>query len=103
MVALLTDDAMLTMPPEPLQFEGRHAIGAFFVERSWWGANHVRLVPIRANGQPAFGYYLLDPHTGIRRARGLFVLTLSGDRITAITRFGDNALLPFFGLPRTIR
>jgi RNA polymerase sigma-70 factor (ECF subfamily) len=60
-------------------------------------------VPTRANGQPAFGYYLRDPVSPIAHANGLVVLTLEGDRISAITRFGDNGLFPLFGLPRTLR
>ena len=59
--------------------------------------------PTRANGQPAFGCYLIDPGTPIAHAHGLLVLTLAGDRISALTRFIDNALLPPFGLPRTLR
>ena len=61
------------------------------------------LVPTRANGQPAFGYYLHDVHAPVAHANGLVVLTLAGDKISAITRFGDNSLLPHFGLPRTLR
>jgi hypothetical protein len=60
-------------------------------------------VPTRANGQPASGYYLSDPHAGVAHAGGLFVLTLQGKAIRAITRFGDNGVLPYFGLPRTLR
>jgi RNA polymerase sigma-70 factor (ECF subfamily) len=60
------------------------------------------LVPTRANGQPAFGLYLAEPGTPIRHARGVLVLTLRGDRIAAITRFVDNAVLPAFGLPRSL-
>jgi hypothetical protein len=56
------------------------------------------LVPTRANGQPAFGTYLRAP-TGIRHGVGLYVLTLAGNRICAMTRF-DNSVLPWFGLPR---
>ena len=54
------------------------------------------LVPTRANSQPAFGAYLRAP-TGIRHGIGLYVLTLTGDRICAMTRF-DNSVLPWFGL-----
>jgi RNA polymerase sigma-70 factor (TIGR02960 family) len=102
MIALLTDDARMTMPPQPLECVGPAAVGAFFVERTWWGRNSIQLVPVRANGQPAFGYYLRDETAGVGRANGLFVLTLEGDKVSAITRFGDNGLLPLFGLPRTI-
>lgn len=58
------------------------------------------LVPTQANGQPAFGSYLRDP-TGIRHGTGLFVLTLTGDRICAMTRF-ENSVLPSFGLTRSL-
>jgi len=98
-VALLTDDAWLRMPPEPLEYQGHAAIARFYLTRSWWGLQAARLVPTRANGQPAFGYYLRDPASSIAHANGLIVLTLEGDQISAITRFGDNSLFPLFGLP----
>jgi len=102
-VALLTEDASMTMPPEPLEYCGHAAIAEFYLTRRWWGAQAARLVPTRANGQPAFGYYLRDPASGIAHANGLVVLTLEGDRISAITRFRDSSLFPLFGLPRTLR
>ncbi len=102
-VALLTDDAWLRMPPEPLEYRGHAAITQFFTSRSWWGAHAVRLVPTRANGQPAFGYYLQDPQTPILHGHALVVLTLEGGQVSASTRFGDRSLLPLFGLPRTRR
>ena len=63
----------------------------------------LRLVPTRANTQPAFGVYLPDPRSDIARAYSLFVLTLEGDRISAITWFGDSSVFPHFGLPRILR
>jgi RNA polymerase sigma-70 factor (TIGR02960 family) len=102
LVALLTEDAWLTMPPEPLEYQGHAAIAEFFQTRTWWGIRVARLVPTRANNQPAFGYYLTDPHAPIAHAHSLIVLTLEGEKICAITRFGDTSLLPHFGLPRTL-
>jgi RNA polymerase sigma-70 factor (ECF subfamily) len=102
LVALLTDDARLTMPPEPLEYEGRAAIARFYGALPWWGGRALRLVPTRANGQPAFGSYLREPGEAVAHAYGLVVLTLRDDGIRAITRFGDNALLPLFGLPRIL-
>jgi RNA polymerase sigma-70 factor (TIGR02960 family) len=103
-VALLTDDAVATMPPEPGEYEGRVAIAAFLEDRfAQRGDRRTRLVPTGANAQPAFGCYFQDPHTPIAHAHGLMVLTLEGDRIAAITRFVDNSVLPHFGLPRTLR
>jgi RNA polymerase sigma-70 factor (ECF subfamily) len=92
----------MTMPPEPLEYQGQAAIAEFYQSRTWWGSLVARLVPTRANNQPAFGYYLADPHVPVAHAHGLLVLTLEGDRISVITRFGDNGLLPHFGLPRTL-
>jgi RNA polymerase sigma-70 factor (TIGR02960 family) len=102
-VALLSDDAWLTMPPEPLEYQGRAAIRAFFSTVPAGGAlERIRLVPTRANTQPAFGCYLQDPHAPIARAYGLMVLTLEGDQISAITGFPDSSVFPLFGLPRSI-
>ena len=57
-------------------------------------------MPTRANGQPAFGAYLRVP-TGNPQGAGLLVLTLTGDRICAMTRF-DSSALPWFGLPGSL-
>ncbi len=100
-VALLTSDAKFTMPPEPGQYNGSRAIAEFLRGHGIWGPG-LKLVPTRANGQPAFGYYLPDPNSPIWRARGLLVLTLVEDRISAITGFGDRGVLARFGLPRTL-
>jgi RNA polymerase sigma-70 factor (ECF subfamily) len=102
LVALLTDDAWLTMPPEPLEYQGHAAIVEFFQTRTWWGIQPARLLPTRANNQPAFGGYRADPHTRIARIHSLVVLTLAADKICAITRFGDHNLFSHFGLPRTL-
>jgi RNA polymerase sigma-70 factor (ECF subfamily) len=103
MVALLTDDAWLTMPPLPHAYQGSETIGAFLRRGEERRGAPLRVVPTRANSQPAFGCYLRVPDTGIARAYALFVLTLEGDRISAITWFADSAAFPRFGLPRTLR
>ena len=103
LVALLTDDAWLTMPPEPLEYQGHAAIAEFFATRPQWAARvPARLVPTRANDQPAFGYYRADPCTAVAHAHSLIVLTLADDKISAVTRFGDNNLFRYFGLPQTL-
>jgi RNA polymerase sigma-70 factor (TIGR02960 family) len=100
--ALLTDDAWLTMPPLPFEYQGA-AAARFLAEISFrGGTRRFRLIPTRANGQPAFGCYLRDSTAPIAYAHGLLVLTLDGDRVCAITRFIDNSVLPRFGLPRTL-
>jgi RNA polymerase sigma-70 factor (TIGR02960 family) len=103
-VALLTDDARLTMPPEPLEYNGAAAIAGFLSTVPAGGRlDRFVLVPTRANGQPAFGCYLRDPHAPIAHAYGLMVITLSGDGIAAITGFPDTSVFGHFGLPRTLR
>jgi RNA polymerase sigma-70 factor, ECF subfamily len=103
LVALLTDDAILTMPPQPLEYQGHRAIAGFLADRFTTHANRrVWLVPTRANGQPAFGHYIEDSHAPVGRFFGVLVLTLDGDQVAGITRFGDTAILPCFGLPRTL-
>jgi RNA polymerase sigma-70 factor (TIGR02960 family) len=99
LVALLTDDVFLSMPPFPLEYEGRDVVSRFYASMIGSG-RRFDLVPTRANGQPAFGAYL-RASTGIRHGTGLLVLTLTGDRICSVTRF-DNSVLPWFGLPRSL-
>ena len=99
LVALLTDDVFLSMPPLPFEYEGRDVVARFYASMIGSG-RRFDLVPTRANGQPAFGAYLRAP-TGIRHGTGLLVLTLTGDRIGSVTRF-DTSVLPWFGLPRSL-
>jgi RNA polymerase sigma-70 factor, ECF subfamily len=101
-VALLTDDALLTMPPQPLEYQGHEAIAAFLRYRAELRGAALRVVPTRANTQPAFGCYLPDAHAAIARPYGLIVLTLEGEAIAAITWFADTGLFRHFGLPRTL-
>jgi RNA polymerase sigma-70 factor (ECF subfamily) len=99
LVALLTDDVFIAMPPMPLGYEGRDVVASFCA--SLFAAGHrFDLVPARANGQPGFGAYLRAP-AGIRHATAFYVLTLAGNQICAMTRF-DNSVLPWFGLPRSL-
>jgi RNA polymerase sigma-70 factor (ECF subfamily) len=103
-IALLGDDALLTMPPTPLEYRGPEAIGRFLSTVP--GSGHLerfRLIPTRANGQPAFGCYLRDELTGVAHAYGLMVLTLRSDEVAAITGFPDTSVFARFGLPRTLR
>jgi RNA polymerase sigma-70 factor (TIGR02960 family) len=99
LVALLTDDVFISMPPMPFEYEGRDVV-ARFCAGLFRAGRRFDLVPTRANGQPAFGAYLRAA-TGMRHGIGLYVLTLTADRICAMTRF-DNSVLPWFGLPRSL-
>ena len=100
-VSLLAQDAKLFMPPEPFECHGARAIAEFCQQRAFWG-QELSFVRTRVNNQPAFGYYLPDPHSSISRAGGLMVLALGGDKITTLTRFGDKGILARCGLPRTV-
>jgi RNA polymerase sigma-70 factor (ECF subfamily) len=102
-VALLTSDAWLTMPPQPYEYQGPTAIGAFLQDRAARRGAALRLVATRANMQPTFGCYFPCPHTQIARPYGLLILTLADEKISAITWFADNSLFPHFGLPRILR
>ena len=102
-VALLTDDAWLTMPPEPNEYQGHAAIAAFLSDRAVRRGTPLRLVPTRANGQPAFGCYLPSPQTETAQPYGLLVLALESDRISAMTWFADSSVFPLFGLSRMLR
>jgi RNA polymerase sigma-70 factor (TIGR02960 family) len=99
LVTLLTDDVFISMPPMPFEYQGRNVVAGFCA--SLFGAGRrFDLVPTRANGQPAFGAYLRG-QAGVRPGVGLYVLTLTGGRIGAMTRF-ENSVLPRFGLPRSL-
>jgi len=99
LVELFTDDIFLSMPPMPLEYEGRDLVTRFF-ELLLVASRRYSLVPTRANGQPAFGAYVLGP-AGIRQATGLFAVTLAGDRIRAMTRF-ESTEFAWFGLPLSL-
>ena len=100
LVALLTDDARLTMPPEPIEFRGPLPIAGFLQEHLW--GQELKLVPTRANNQPALVAYHADPCAPIWRASSLVVLTLRGEQVCGVTRFAALGLVARFGLPRTL-
>jgi RNA polymerase sigma-70 factor (ECF subfamily) len=100
-VALMTTDAWLRTPPVPLEYRGRELAAQFLAEVAFRNGRRFRLVPTRANRQPAYGVYLIDPLTNVAHAFGMFVITLAGDRVSEITRF-DAAVMARFGLPRPL-
>jgi RNA polymerase sigma-70 factor (ECF subfamily) len=101
LAALMADDVWVRMPPVPLEYQGRDLAKQFFETIAFRHGRRYRLVPTRANGQPAFGVYLRDPLTAVAHANGLFVINLAGEKVSAITRF-DSAAFPRFGLPRAL-
>jgi RNA polymerase sigma-70 factor (TIGR02960 family) len=99
LVALLTDDVFIAMPPVPFGHEGRDDVTSYCASL-FAASGGFDLVPVRANGQPAFGAYLRGP-AGVRHATAFYVLTLAGGQVCAITRF-EASVLPWFGLPRSL-
>ena len=100
-LAALTDDVWLAMPPMPLEYQGLDLTARFFEIVVFRDGRRFKMLPTRANGQPALGHYIVDPVTGLAHAAGLLVLTLSGTRVRALTHFGTG-VLDRFGLPRTL-
>jgi RNA polymerase sigma-70 factor (ECF subfamily) len=102
-LALLTDDAWLSMPPAPHQYHGIAAIRSFL--RASFGHRGDRsayVLPTRANTQPALASYLSVPGQLAAAPAGLFVLTLAGQKIHAVTRFHLDELYPRFGLASSL-
>jgi RNA polymerase sigma-70 factor (TIGR02960 family) len=93
-VALLADDALLTMPPESLRFEGSAEIGSFFATVPFDGRlDRIPLVPAHANTQPALAAYADEEGDGVFRAYGLMVFAIQGERIAGITGFARQPAL----------
>jgi RNA polymerase sigma-70 factor (ECF subfamily) len=102
-VSMLTEDAWVTMPPEPFEYQGHDAITEFFAHVTAARLHHdARLVALRANRQPAFAHYLRAPGEDAGRLAGLFVLSLEGEKISTLTRFDLSNLPSQFELPRTL-
>jgi RNA polymerase sigma-70 factor (ECF subfamily) len=101
LVALLSQDVSVTMPPVPGECRGPEEAGRYFLATSFRPGRSTRIVPTRANYQPVLATYVLDPQTGLYHATGIAVLTLSGTVISAVTIFGKDVLASF-GLPRVL-
>jgi RNA polymerase sigma-70 factor (TIGR02960 family) len=101
LIELLVTDVRLSMPPAMLEYRGIESARRVFAAVTFRPGRTYRVVSTRANGQPAFGLYLADPHASVYRAYGLVVITTAGDHITAITGFSANVMTRF-GLPRTL-
>jgi RNA polymerase sigma-70 factor (TIGR02960 family) len=101
LIELLVTDVRLSMPPAMLEYRGIESAQRIFAAVTFRPGRAYRVVPTRANGQPAFGLYLADPHASVYRAYALLVITTAGDHITAITCFNTDVMTRF-GLPRTL-
>jgi RNA polymerase sigma-70 factor (ECF subfamily) len=104
-IALLTDDALLTMPPLDMRFTGPEEIGQFFATQPADGhLERIRHIEIRANGQPALASYADEHDTGTHDAYGVMVFAIQGERIAGITGFPrDAGLFTQLGLGTTLR
>jgi RNA polymerase sigma-70 factor (ECF subfamily) len=101
-VAMLAEDARMTMPPLPTWYHGRQHVGTFLRGRVLTGATRSRLIPAHANGQLAFDAYTWDEKTQTFTPHGVIVLTLRAAQIEEITAFLLPDALPSFDLPSTI-
>jgi RNA polymerase sigma-70 factor (TIGR02960 family) len=101
LIALMSDDAWVRMPPLPFEYRGTEAVRRFFIAIHPHHQRIHRLVPVRANGSPAWGGYVRDPATGGLHITGVFAVALAGDRLSEIVRF-ETSMAPYLGLPRTL-
>jgi RNA polymerase sigma-70 factor (TIGR02960 family) len=101
LVAILSEDVWLKMPPLPFEYHGREAAIGFFEAVVHPQHRMLRMVHTRANGCPATGMYAHDPATDTWRATGLVVVVIAGDRIAELTRF-EVGVMASFGLPRIL-
>ncbi len=99
-VALLTEDVVVSMPPQPEWHQGKPAVEQFLRARHLERRGGWRFVRTGANGQPAYAYYLREGDTWVRG--GLFVLGVRSAGISSITRFYDDGLLDRFGVPERL-
>ncbi|GAA3135725.1 RNA polymerase sigma-70 factor (ECF subfamily) [Kribbella aluminosa] len=101
LIALMTSDAWVRMPPLPFEYQGTEAARRFFTALAAHRRQIAAMVPVRANGQPAWGEYIRDPVTGGLHLIGVLVIGIAGDRIHEIVHF-ETTVAPYFGLPRTL-
>ena len=101
LAASLREDVTLEMPPLATWFSGREAVLGYVASNLRPAAGRIRLVPVAANGQPAYAAYLREAD-GVYRAHAMIVLTLTGALITRIVLFLEPALFRLFGLDREL-
>jgi RNA polymerase sigma-70 factor (TIGR02960 family) len=101
-VAMLTEGAIVKMPPMPFEYEGRDAAARFFTAMAPTTPRRMHVIQTRANGQPAFACYSKDDVAENWRTMGLIVITLAGSSVSEIAGFFDPSVLAGFGLPRIL-
>ncbi len=98
LVALLHEDATQCMPPYALWLSGPVDIGEWHVGPGG-ACRGSRLVPVMANGSPAFAQYKPGGPGGRRDPWAIHLLEVSEGQIISITNFLGTALFAAFGLP----
>jgi RNA polymerase sigma-70 factor (ECF subfamily) len=101
LLALMTDDVWVSMPPMPFEYRGAEAARRFFTTIRPSHARFDRLVPVRANRQPAWGAYQRESIAGTLRLTSIFVITLAGNQVSELIRF-ETTLASYFCLPRSL-
>jgi len=101
LITLLTDDVLLTMPPAPLEYRGREQVAKFLTAVVFEPGQSFRMIPVRANGQPALGVYTRELSATMFQPTGVLVFTLAEAKVSAITRFGAS-VLRWFDLPPSL-
>ena len=101
LIALLTDDVLLTMPPAPLEYVGRELVAEFLTAVVFEPGLRFRMIQVRANGQPAVGVYAREPAAAVFEPTGVLMFAFAGAKVSAITRFGAS-VLRWFDLPASL-
>jgi len=101
-VAMLAHDATITMPPRPTWYRGRDAVASFLGAVALAAGTRWRLLPVKANGQLAFGEYRWNETTQCFIAEAVTVLTIADALIADITAFRRPDLFAHFGLPEQL-
>ena len=97
LMQLLTEDAIYEMPPQPMWFQGAAMVRRLLTHRLGMHGKHRRMIPITANGQPAFAVYS-GGDDRILAAESIQVLTLRGGRIARVSTFRTPGLVAVAGL-----
>jgi RNA polymerase sigma-70 factor (ECF subfamily) len=101
LIGLLVKDVRFSMPPAMLEYQGVDSARRVLAAVTFLPGRSFRVVPTRANGHPALAMYMADPHADVYQGYSLLVVTIDGDRITAITGF-EASVMARFGLPQTL-
>jgi RNA polymerase sigma-70 factor, ECF subfamily len=97
--AMLAQEAIIAMPPMPTWYHGRDAVVGFLRRSPLAPGMRWRVIPARASGQVAFGFYLWRDEARAFTAHDIIVLTMDGARIAELIAFLEPETFRHFGLP----